>query len=161
MDFNSVPASLNYAGRRRRLLAWIVDLLIMFLSVLILGAIGIGADIFNSEAEPTVTSQLVNAAFAFGYFFILTAALGGTLGKLALGLRVVDATGNKAGLGSLAVRELIARALGAIAVALLGAGIGEAVGAAVFIITAILILFDEKRQGLHDRIGRTYVVRVG
>ena len=74
---------------------------------------------------------------------------------------MVDATGNKAGVGSLAVREVIARALGAIAVALLGAGIGEAVGAAVFIITAILILFDEKRQGLHDRIGRTYVVRVG
>ena len=161
MDFNPVPASLNYAGRRRRLVAWIVDLLIMFLSVLILGAIGIGSDIFNAEAEPTVANQLVNAAFAFGYFFILTAALGGTLGKLALGLRVVDASGNKAGLGSLAVRELIARALGAIAIALLGAGIGEAVGAAVFIITAILILFDEKRQGLHDRIGRTYVVRVG
>jgi uncharacterized RDD family membrane protein YckC len=121
----------------------------------------INGETLNGEAEPSVASQLVNAAFAFGYFFILTAALGGTLGKLALGLRVVDATGNKAGLGSLALREVIARALGAIAIALLGAGIGEAVGAAVFIITAILILFDEKRQGLHDRIGRTYVVRVG
>ena len=160
MDFTPVPASLNYAGRRRRLMAWIIDILVMFLSVVILGEIGIGADIFNTDAEPTVQSQLVNAAFAFGYFFILTAALGGTLGKLALGLRVVDATGSKAGVGSLAIREIIARALGAIAIALLGQGVGEAVGIAIFLITVILILFDEKRQALHDRIGRTYVVRV-
>ena len=79
---------------------------------------------------------------------------------MALGLKVVGRDGNKAGLGAVGIRELIARALGAIITVVVGAGhrrTGRAI--AVGIIIVIMILFDDKRQGLHDKIGGTFVVK--
>ena len=150
---------MEYAGRRRRFFGFVIDLIVVLVLVGILNAVGL-IDTFASEGEVVSTVDgLVQAGVGFGYYFVLTALMGATLGKMALGMKVVGADGNKARPGSVLVRELIARALGAILSAVIGAAIGGIIGVAVAIIIIIMILFDDKRQGLHDRIGGTFVVR--
>ncbi len=151
--------SLPYAGRIVRLAAWIIDVIIVIAIIVILAVAGVGGNALDPDAEATVAESLVSAAVGFGYFFLLTMAFGATLGKMLLGLRVVDASGNKAGAGSIFTRELIARALGSLVAAVLGSNIGNAVGFVIFLVIAIMILFNAKRQGLHDKAAGTYVVR--
>ncbi len=158
--------SLPYAGRLVRFAAYVIDLIVVLIITLILGALGIGGSVFDPEASSDVVASLVSALVFFGYFFVLTTTLGATLGKMALGLRVVDVNGEKASAGSVAVRELLARALGAVLAAVLspifgdtGANIGNFIGFVVVIVIVFTILFDARRQGLHDRIGGTFVIR--
>ena len=73
----------------------------------------------------------------------VTAAFGATLGKMALGMRVVDESGQKAGFFKVLIRETI----------------GKIVSAIVLFLGYIWILFDGKRQGWHDKIGGTFVVK--
>ena len=151
---------MQYAGRLSRFAAFVIDFIVLLVFWSILNAIGlIDTNPFDDTEVVETVDGLVQALVAFGYFLILTAVFGATLGKVALGMRVVDKDGNKAGLGPVLIREVIARALGAIITAVVGASIGDLVGLAVGIIIIIMILFDERRQGLHDKIGGTFVVR--
>jgi uncharacterized RDD family membrane protein YckC len=69
---------------------------------------------------------------------------GATLGKKALGLRVVDETGNVADLGKLALRY----------------SVGYFISAFILAIGFIMVAFDQQKQGLHDKIFKTYVVPI-
>ena len=150
---------MEYARRFHRFLAFVIDAIVLLVVVAILNGVGLIDTISFDESEVSTLDGVVQAAVAFGYYFVLTAAFGATLGKMALGMRVVDANGNKAGVVPVLVREAIARALGAMITALVGASIGNLVGLAVGVIIIIMILFDEKRQGLHDKVAKTFVVR--
>ena len=150
---------MEYAGRTRRFFGFVIDFIVVLILVGILNAVGL-IDSFASEEGEVVSTVdgLIQAGVGFGYYFVLTALLGATLGKMALGMKVVGADGNRAKPSSILVRELIARALGAILSAVIGAAIGGLIGVAVSVII-IIILFDDKRQGLHDKIGGTFVVK--
>lgn len=148
---------MEYASRLQRFIAFIIDLIILAVIGGILAAIGIIE--FSVSEEASTTDGLIQAIIVVAYYVILTVAFGATLGKMAMGMKVVDRDGNKAGAGPILIREVIARALGALLASVVGAGIGEAVGIAVAIIIVIMILFDERRQGLHDKIGGTFVVK--
>lgn len=151
---------MEFAGRCYRFLAFVIDFLVLLVIMAVLNATGIiDTNPFDDTEEVAAAAGVAQAAVAFGYFFLLTAAFGATLGKMAMGMKVVDRNGNKPGAGPVLVREVTARALGTIITLALGAGIGEFVGLVVSVIIVIMILFDEKRQGLHDRIGGTYVVK--
>ena len=136
-----------------------IDAIVLIVIVAVLNAIGIIDTGISEEAEVSTTDGLIQAVIVVAYYVVLTVAFGGTLGKMALGMRVVDRDGNRAGLGPVLIREVIARALGTILAAILGSFIGGFVGAAVGVIIIIMILFDERRQGLHDKIGGTFVVK--
>ena len=129
---------MEYAGRLHRFLAALVDLVIIGVSISILGAIGV-VDLGN----PSVTDQVLEAVISFGYYILLTAAFGAPPGKMALGMRVVDESGQKAGFFKVLIRETI----------------GKIVSAIVLFLGYIWILFDGKRQGWHDKIGGTFVVK--
>ena len=90
----------------------------------------------------TVSDLLVAAAF-WSYLVIMTAITGGTLGKHALGLRVVSAGFVRADWPTILFREVVGRVIVA---ASLGLGY---VWAAV----------DPWKQGWHDKIADTFVVR--
>lgn len=151
---------MEYASRLHRFLAFVIDFIVLIVIGGVLAAIGVITLSVGGDAEEVETIDgVIQAIIAFGYFFLLTALFGATLGKMAMGLRVVDKDGNKAGFGPVAIRELIARALGAMITAVVGAGIGDLVGIAVGLIIIIMILFDERRQGLHDKVGGTFVVK--
>ena len=74
-----------------------------------------------------------------GYF---TGTTGQTLGKIALGLRVVDASGRPPGY----LRAFVRAALGSVGVLAAGAGL-------------IPMLLDPARRALHDRVVKTRVVK--
>jgi len=74
-----------------------------------------------------------------GYF---TGTTGQTLGKIAVGLRVVDAGGRPPGY----LRAFVRAALGSVGVLAAGAGL-------------IPMLVDPARRALHDRVLRTRVVK--
>ena len=105
---------------------------------MVLNAIGI-----INLGDPSTTDQVLEAAISFGYYILLTAAFGATLGKMALGMRVVDESGQKAGFFKVLIRETI----------------GKFVSALVLFLGFIWILFDGNRQGWHDKIGGTFVVK--
>ena len=148
---------MEYASRLQRFIAFIIDVIILLVIFGILS--GIGVIEFSVSEEANTTDGLIQAIIVVAYYVILTVAFGATLGKMAMGMKVVDRDGNKAGVGPVLIREVIARALGALLASVVGAGIGEAIGLAVGIIIVIMILFDERRQGLHDKIGGTFVVK--
>ena len=107
-----------------------IDAIVLIVIVAVLNAIGIIDTGISEEAEVSTTDGLIQAVIVVAYYVVLTVAFGGTLGKMALGMRVVDRDGNRAGLGPVLIREVIARALGTILAAILGSFIGGFVGAA-------------------------------
>ncbi len=129
---------MEYADRLHRFLAALVDGVIVGVGIAVLGAIGV-----IDLGEPSVTDQVLEAVIAFGYYILLTAGFGATLGKMALGIRVVEESGQKAGFFRVLIRETI----------------GKIVSAFVLFLGYIWILFDDERQGWHDKIGGTFVVK--
>jgi uncharacterized RDD family membrane protein YckC len=83
------------------------------------------------------------AALGFIYAGYFTGTTGQTLGKLALGLRVVNASGQPPGY----LRALARALVGSVAVLAAGAGLAP-------------MAFDPARRALHDRILETRVVRL-
>ncbi len=87
--------------------------------------------------------ELLGLAVQVLYFTLLWSRFGGTLGQRLLGLHVVDAaTGKNIGFG---------RALGRF--------IGYVVSAICLYIGLIWAAFDPRKQGWHDKMASTFVVR--
>ena len=76
-----------------------------------------------------------------GYLALFTALGGQTPGKRLMGLQVVDASGAEPGILRSALRALLA----------LGSGLMVLMG-------FLLVLFDRRRQTLHDKLAHTYVI---
>ncbi len=129
---------MEYAGRLPRFAAFVIDVVIVSGIIVVLNAAGI-----IDLGEPSSTDQLLEAVISFGYYIVLTAAFGATLGKMALGMKVVDEGGQKAGFFKVLIRETI----------------GRIVSAIILLLGFVWILFDGKRQGWHDKISGTFVVK--
>lgn len=78
------------------------------------------------------------------YYWLFTGLKGQTLGKMALGIKVVNAEGSMPGLGIAALREIP----------------GKIVSSIVICLGFLWIIWDVRKQGWHDKIAKTYVVRV-
>ena len=132
---------MDYASRWLRFFAWIIDGVVIAIVMFILWLAGlVGAD---SVEDFGASDGLVNALVTFAYYVALTSAFGATLGKMALGMRVTDADGNRPGFGAVVMREVV----------------GKIVSALVILIGFFWILVDDRRQGWHDKIGGTFVVK--
>ena len=77
-------------------------------------------------------------------FVVLTAARGQTVGKMAVGVKVVTADGQKPGVGAVLLREVV----------------GKTISAVILFVGFLLIAVDGRKRGLHDRIGSTFVEKV-
>ena len=87
--------------------------------------------------------ELIGLVVELVYFVALWSLLGGTLGQRMLGLHVVDAaTGKNISIG---------RALGRF--------VGYVISTAALDIGLIWAAFDPRKQGWHDKIASTFVVR--
>ena len=126
----------HYSGFWIRFLAATLDLLIMGIPVNI---IAWGLVFATGVTSITYVAQLV--------FVVLVVYLdgikGGTPGKLILGMRIVNKQGNYIGI-PMAILRYICKILSAI---ILGIGF-------------LMIAFTEIKQGLHDKIAKTYIVKV-
>ena len=78
------------------------------------------------------------------YFWLFTGLKGQTPGKMAVGIKVVDARGEKPGLGVAALREIL----------------GKLISGLIFCLGYLLIAIDKEKRGFHDDIAGTHVVKV-
>ena len=128
----------NIAGRGVRFAAFVVDGVVLGATLGLLDAIGV-----VERGSGNVPVDIVQVVLSVVYFVALTAAFSQTIGKMALGIKVVDAEGDSPPMTAVLMRETV----------------GKAVSAMVIMVGFIVILFDGKRQGWHDKIAGTFVVK--
>ena len=171
---------MDYASRWARFLALVIDFIVLVIVWAILAAVGIlDFQVFLEEdlpetADPLFTlsrDTIIMTATQTLYYIGLTVAFGATLGKMALSIRVTDADGGKPEAGTVVAREVIGRAGYYIVQVVLFVVLGAALsvwaasfiaGLAAFLVFLIIflrILVDDRRQGWHDKIGKTFVVK--
>jgi uncharacterized RDD family membrane protein YckC len=86
---------------------------------------------------------LVVAAISFLYFAVLESSkTQASVGKMALGIKVVDLDGQRISFGKALLRS-----------------VGKIVSQMIFYIGYIMAAFTDKKQGLHDMIAGTLVVK--
>lgn len=141
--------ALVYGGRWRRLVAGIVDGLIVYAVTWLLTApvLGFRTMYEGSLARQTV-ANLVAGVVAFLYYVLQHGRWGQTLGKRVMSLRVVRADDA----GPISYGQAAWRLLFAYLVSLATCGVGG-------LIDVAWILWDRRRQALHDKVARTVVVQ--
>jgi uncharacterized RDD family membrane protein YckC len=143
------PEALPKAGFWIRLVAWMVDSAIITVTQivlsLVLAAVGLGADL-----DPTGQGMIAMVTWLFGsvltvaYYVFFTGYCGQTPGKMALRIKVIGTDGSEIGYGRAALREVLGKFVSGI---LLGIGY-------------LVIAFDPQKQGLHDKMADTYVIKL-
>lgn len=99
--------------------------------------------VYSEPFEVLVWTMPISIIIGLLFYGLLTASVWqGTVGKRVLGLQVVDLEGNRIGFG---------RSLGRY-FAYIPSGL-------ILYIGYLMVGFTEKKQGLHDMIAKTYVVR--
>ena len=148
------------ASPGRRLAARIIDIAILLVAFLIVVAIGVAGFILGSEAGEDAAGLAVLAGFsgllvwfviAFLYEPTMIASRGQTLGKMAMGVMVARAEdGEVPGWGKSLGRWILPNLLNLI----------PFVGGLLSILVYISLLWDDRRQGWHDKMGTTVVLNV-
>jgi uncharacterized RDD family membrane protein YckC len=145
----TVPAGVVLAPIARRIAGLILDQILVALPV-VLVVIAIGytpTDTVTSKALLVFNIALTSVAFV--YETLMIALLGRTVGKIALGTRVVRlADGGRPGWSEAVMRALVPLSLGAI----------PRVGVFLGVLVYSLALWNPLRQGLHDKAAGTLVV---
>lgn len=121
-----------------RLVAYIIDAIIVTVVVLIIGALFgmLGNDFL------ALLGSLLSIVVAVGYFVYFWGTSGQTPGKSVMKIKVVSADGSAMTMGK-AVMRLI----------------GYFVSGLIVYLGFLWILFDANKQGWHDKIAGTYVVK--
>ncbi|MFV2174289.1 RDD family protein [Actinomadura sp. LOL_016] len=149
-----VDPSAGLASRWARLAAGIIDLIVLSI---IAGLISLPFVNWGNVVDPEpgeyayngvqVWTNLIGIIVGFLYFWLMHAKWGQTLGKMLLRIRVVRADdGGPVVTSQAAARSAFYSVLG---------GVCGCVG----FIDVLWILWDPRRQALHDKIARTVVVK--
>ncbi len=140
----------EYGGRWRRLLAAIIDGLIVYVVTWLITApiAGLGS-MYDRPTGRQIVADLITLILAFAYFVVQHGRWGQTLGKRAMSLRVVRADDA----GPITYGQAGWRLLFQYIVSFVTCGVGGLVDVA-------WILWDERRQALHDKVAKTVVVAV-
>lgn len=141
----TVGPALKYASFGMRLLALLIDAIILFVASVfvqfLFGAAGmaipgrVNAGLFG-------LATLVNLAIGFAYYVFLLTSQGATLGKMAMGVKIVTAEGGPLSFGRATGRYFCANFLEPFTL-----GIGY-----------LIALFDDQARTLHDRICGTRAI---
>jgi uncharacterized RDD family membrane protein YckC len=152
-------ADKRFGGFWRRLLAFAIDSIILYFVSLVLflvglialklGGVSFGSTIMTGDiplgtglfATVYVVTILLNGMI---YFIWFHGTIGQTPGKMLFGLRVIQISGEKMTLGLAFLRW-----------------VGCLVSGLVFLLGFIWIAFDGRKQGWHDKIAATLVIRTG
>ena len=129
--YNETIVSENYAGFLDRLKAMLVDMAIM-----------VAVNIILSIILPAKAISGVLGLLTMGYYiYFESSEKQGTIGKQVIGLTVVDKDGQRIGVGKAALRYF------------------SRILSSILFIGYIMVAFTAKKQGLHDMIAGTYVVK--
>jgi uncharacterized RDD family membrane protein YckC len=125
-------AAVEYMGFWIRFAAAIIDYLVILTASALLFSISRGAGV----------SAILVCFLSYLYYWLFTGLIGQTPGKMAVGIKVVNAAGSIPGLGHAALREIPGKILSAIAIYL----------------GFLWVIWDKQKQGWHDKIASTHVV---
>lgn len=143
------PESREKAGFWIRVVAAIIDsfllsivqfILTMMISLLV-GALGIAA---GDDPAVDLVIWLFGVTISLGYAVFFTGYCGQTPGKMAVRVKVIRTDGSEMSYGRAALREILGKFVSSI---LLGIGY-------------LMVAFDSQKQGLHDKIADTYVIKL-
>lgn len=149
----------RFGGFWRRCLAYAIDRIILYLISLILFFIGLlalkqGGVSFRGVVltgdlplgAGLFTTVYIGMTFLIGmiYFIWFHGTVGQTPGKMLLGLRVIRTSGEQMSFGVAFLRW-----------------VGCLVSGLVFLLGFLWIAFDRRKQGWHDKIAATLVIRPG
>ena len=144
---------MEYAGFWRRVAAYLIDVIIIsvaggFIGGLFGGVMGAGISASGGSVEDSMQTLnsvggLIGLVIGIGYFAGLeSSSWQATVGKKALGIIVTDLNGNRISFG---------RALGRY--------FAKILSSLILLIGYIMVAFTEKKQGLHDMLASTLVVK--
>ena len=173
----------NYAGFRRRFVAWIIDVLAI---VALLAIIGLAVDALLSPPGGYVDAQVgafwiyitwipLSSLYIIGFW----AWRGQTPGKMAMRIKIIRSDGNSLGIGG-AIRRYIGYVVLVIITFIVTIPAlfiinwvpwlkelrGLFMFGTIYLMPALVVLIiywlgivlNRKKQGLHDKIAKTYVV---
>lgn len=144
----------------RRLVARLIDMAIVLIVTIILAVVGIVSLLATAESSDEAAGAL--AVFGFGSIAVFVVVLllyeptmialrGQTLGKMATNIMVVGIEdGAVPGWGKALGRWVLPGLLAFIPV----------IGGLLSLLVYISLLWDDRRQGWHDKLGTTVVVKV-
>ena len=142
-------ATVELAGFGRRLLAFLIDNLLLYLVYGIFATcpVLLVPDPFSSDEEAMLSMLLCGAHLLFlllyfWYYVFFQARSGQTLGKKIMGIRIISADGSSPGKGRCFLRF-----------------IGYWISSLILYIGFLMPLWDQNKQALHDKMANTYVIR--
>lgn len=133
-----------------RAVATLVDAAIVFGLQMILGGLlalagtvtVVGSD--GGAAETAFIVHFFSYLISFTYYIFFTGYCGQTPGKMVLRIKVVRQDGSPISYGRAAFREVPAKFLSGI----------------IFGIGYLMVIFDDQKRALHDRLSDTYVIKL-
>jgi uncharacterized RDD family membrane protein YckC len=137
----TMTGTTTYAGFWRRFVAWLLDGLLLSLVTLPF-TLQFGGDAAAEAARTSVAGTISTVVGWLYYALMESSAKQATVGKMALGIIVTDLEGRRIGFGR-ATGRYFAKILSAL---ILGIGF-------------LMAAFTERKQGLHDMIAGTLVVK--
>jgi uncharacterized RDD family membrane protein YckC len=143
-------SQMKYAGFWIRLAAIIIDGFILIIPILIVGFVsGMSMALIGmseSDVEKISSSFLpsvIGAMLVWVYYVFMTYKYGATLGKKAVGVRVVSEKSEKLSIGQVIAREILGR--------IISGGVTLGIG-------YLMAAFTKRKRGLHDMVASTVVV---
>ena len=136
-------AERQYAGFWIRFGAWIIDTIVVFVSMILVSTVTSRIS-FGLPFDFVVLGFFSGFLLPWAYYVILTGLRGQTLGKMAVGISVIGPDGNPPGIAIAALREIV----------------GKLASALVLALGYFWIGWDRQKMGWHDYIAYTHVIRV-
>lgn len=133
-----------------RLIAYIIDDIIVAVGAwIILAIFGMGGMASSqgtgfkfAVSSTSAIGTILVLVWAFGYLIFFWSTSGSTPGKAIMGIKVISTDGGKVSVGKAIVRI-----------------IGYAISGIVIYLGFLWVIWDKDKQGWHDKIAGTYVVK--
>lgn len=143
-DARPAGGAVAYGGFWIRLVAYIIDAILISAAFWVLAfVLGVRMDADNLQ-ESNIALNSVSLVIGWLYFALLESSeRGATVGKMAMGLRVVSNDGQRLSFLNATGRYF-----------------AKIVSAIILCIGFIMIAFTDRKRGLHDMIASTLVIKV-
>jgi len=146
---NPAPQILPKAGFWIRVVASLLDSLLLGVVQFVLSLlIGLAISMLGiaTAGDPSIDMVigLFGVSLSIGYAVFFTGYCGQTPGKMAVRIKVIRTDGSSMTYGRAALREVL----------------GKFISGILLCIGYIMVAFDAQKQGLHDKIADTYVIKL-
>jgi uncharacterized RDD family membrane protein YckC len=137
-------SALNYQGIGTRLVAQIVDSIVLIVLYFVVGATLFGGPNFDVFGAQAMSFIAIYGILAFLYFAVLEGYKGATVGKIVMKIKVVREDGSPCGIGPAIIRNILRIVDGL---------------PFLYIVGMILISRSSKKQRLGDSVAKTVIVK--